>query len=110
VDDQRARGRRREQLVREPPERAARDDVAATADGVVSTEAALALIGRLPRDQAEAVLLRVVADLDVATVARVMQREPGAVRVLTHRGLRRLRRVLEEQAEVTRRPRGAVSE
>jgi RNA polymerase sigma-70 factor (ECF subfamily) len=48
------------------------------------------MIATLPPDQAEAILLRVVAGLDVAQVADVMGRSPGAVRVLTHRGLKTL--------------------
>jgi RNA polymerase sigma-70 factor, ECF subfamily len=52
---------------------------------------ALARIRTLPPDQAEAVLLRVVADLDVAEVAAIMGKREGHVRVLTHRGLERLR-------------------
>lgn len=44
----------------------------------------------LSPDQADAVLLRVVAGLDVSEVARIMGRSPGAVRVLCHRALRRL--------------------
>lgn len=63
-----------------------------------STEAALALIGTLPTDQAQAVLLRVVVGLSVDQVARVMERTPGSVRVLAHRGLRCLARALQEQA------------
>jgi RNA polymerase sigma-70 factor (ECF subfamily) len=51
---------------------------------------ALARIASLPPDQAEAVMLRVVAGLDVATTARVLGKRPGAVRVATMRGLRRL--------------------
>jgi len=77
---------------------------------LVATAEVLDLIATLPPDQAEAVLLRVVADLDVATTARVMERDAGAVRVLLHRGLRRLRRMLEDAGEVTPAPRGTVSE
>ena len=54
------------------------------------TDAALALIATLPPDQAEVVLLRVVAGLDVATVAGIVDKQPGNVRVLAHRGLQRL--------------------
>jgi RNA polymerase sigma-70 factor, ECF subfamily len=75
------------------------DDVV-EADG---TTQALALVRTLPRDQAEAVLLRVVADLDYADVATIMDRSPGAVRVLVHRGLRRL-----EQELATRRSGGVT--
>jgi RNA polymerase sigma-70 factor (ECF subfamily) len=54
------------------------------------TRQALALIATLPPDQAEALVLRVVAGLDVAQVAQIMGRSSGAVRVLTHRGLKTL--------------------
>jgi RNA polymerase sigma-70 factor (ECF subfamily) len=56
----------------------------------LGTAAAVELIAALPPDQADAVALRFIADLDVATVAKMMGRRPGAVRVLTHRGLRTL--------------------
>ena len=59
--------------------------------------AALALVRQLPPEQADAVLLRVVVDLDVSQVAEVMGRSEGSVRVLTHRGLRRLQNLLEQQ-------------
>jgi RNA polymerase sigma-70 factor (ECF subfamily) len=56
----------------------------------ISTERALALIADLPRDQAEAVLLRVVVGLDGPAAARVLGKRPGAVRTSAYRGLRRL--------------------
>jgi len=71
------------------------DDVAGQVVELVTTEAALALIGTLPRTQAEAVLLRHVAGLDVRTAAQVLGRRPGAVRVATHRGLARLAELVE---------------
>lgn len=69
-------------------------DVHAHVEEIFSTEAALALIGRLPVDQAEAVLLRHIAGLDVARTAEVLDKRPGAVRVAAHRGLRRLSELL----------------
>jgi len=39
--------------------------------------------------------VRVVADLDVAETAKLLGKSAGAVRVLTHRGLRNLARLLE---------------
>jgi RNA polymerase sigma-70 factor, ECF subfamily len=54
------------------------------------TEAALARIASLPPDQAEVVLLRVVAGLEVADVAAILDKKPGTVRVLQHRALQRL--------------------
>ncbi len=56
----------------------------------VSTSTALEMVGTLPTEQAEMVLLRVVAGLDVATVARMVGRRPGTVRVAVHRALQRL--------------------
>jgi RNA polymerase sigma-70 factor (ECF subfamily) len=56
----------------------------------LSTAAAIAMVSELPRLQAEVILLRVVAGLDTESVARLLDKSPGAVRVATHRGLRRL--------------------
>lgn len=71
------------------------DDAADTAMEHISTHDALAHLAGLPPDQAQAVMLRVVIGLDVASVAAIMNRTPGSVRVLTHRGLRRLDRYLK---------------
>jgi RNA polymerase sigma factor (sigma-70 family) len=60
----------------------------------LSTERALELVRGLPRDQAEAVLLRVVVGLDGPAAARVLGKRPGAVRTAAHRGLKRLARQL----------------
>jgi RNA polymerase sigma-70 factor (ECF subfamily) len=59
---------------------------------------ALTVIATLPKDQAEAVMLRVVAGLDVAQTAAVLGKRPGAVRVATMRGLRRLAEHVEVKA------------
>lgn len=60
----------------------------------LSTEYALELVARLPRDQAEAVLLRVVVGLDGPAAARVLGKRPGAVRTAAYRGLKSLARQL----------------
>lgn len=96
LDDQRARGRRPEVAAGEIPERPSGADVAAAVDEMMSTEAALALIAQLPRDQAEVITLRYIADLDVATTAATLDKEPGTVRVLAHRGLKRLEKLLHD--------------
>jgi RNA polymerase sigma-70 factor, ECF subfamily len=62
----------------------------------LSTSRAIALVRRLPRQQAEVILLRVVAGLDTEQVASMVGCSPGAVRVAAHRGLRRLASLLEE--------------
>ncbi|GIE98108.1 RNA polymerase sigma factor [Paractinoplanes rishiriensis] len=64
----------------------------------VGTDAALRLIMSLPPDQAEAVLLRVVLDLDATESGRVLGKRAGAVRIAAHRGLRRLEDILERRA------------
>ena len=66
------------------------EDSAEAALEHLSTVAAIALVSGLPRLQAEVILLRVVAGLDTDSVARLLRRSPGAVRVAAHRGLRRL--------------------
>jgi RNA polymerase sigma-70 factor, ECF subfamily len=76
-------------------ERPAPDDPAAAVLEAQSTRAALALLAELPAEQAEVVALRVLGGLGVAEVAQITGRRPGAVRVLAHRGLRRLAKRLE---------------
>lgn len=82
------------------PDRPAADDPAAAAAEAQSTREALALIAELPPDQAEVVALRVIAGLDPAQVAEIVGKRPGTVRVLAHRGLRRLAQNLAERTGV----------
>lgn len=56
----------------------------------ISTSQAIELLRTLPAEQAEMVALRIIAGLDVATVAAIVAKSPGAVRISTHRGLRAL--------------------
>ena len=74
----------------------AASDVADLAIERISTRSAIALLTGLPAIQAEVILLRVVAGLDTETVAQMVGRSPGAVRVAAHRGLRRLAAILAE--------------
>jgi RNA polymerase sigma-70 factor (ECF subfamily) len=60
----------------------------------IATEAAIALLGQLPPLQAEVIMLRVVAGLDADAVARMLGKTPGNVRVMAHRGLKRLEALL----------------
>ena len=78
------------------------EDPGDAAIDAIATRAALAMIAALPPEQAEAVALRAIAGLDVAQVAVIMEKRPGTVRVLAHRGLRELaRRLSEEERAVT---------
>jgi RNA polymerase sigma-70 factor (ECF subfamily) len=93
IDELRRMGRRREEPTESFEEQAVAApvrDAAAEVLEEMDTAWALGLIATLPPHQAEAVMLRVVAGLDVAAVAQVLGRRPGAVRVATMRGLRRL--------------------
>jgi RNA polymerase sigma-70 factor (ECF subfamily) len=65
-----------------PEEQALRNDDA---------RAAHALLGTLPEDQRELLLLRVAAGLSAEEVGAVLGMTPGAVRVAQHRALTRLR-------------------
>ena len=65
-------------------------DAADAALESISTQAVLALVAALPADHAEIIMLRVVAGLEAADVARMVGKTPGAVRVTAHRALRRL--------------------
>lgn len=95
VDEARRLARRRET----PSERLT-DTVAASddsADESLPLDAAIELVGSLPRQMAEAVMLRVVHDLDVGAAAEIMGVSEGNVRVLVHRGLTKLRARIAEQ-------------
>jgi RNA polymerase sigma-70 factor, ECF subfamily len=76
-------------------EQVADDDPMKEVLDALDTDAALRLIRKLAPDQAEVILLRVVAGLDMARVAEILGKRPGAIRVLQHRGLRRLAQLLE---------------
>jgi RNA polymerase sigma-70 factor, ECF subfamily len=76
-------------------------DAADTALERIGMRAALAMVASLPGDQAEIVMLRVVAGLDVGQVAEITGKSPGAVRVATHRGLRRLASLADPAAVTT---------
>ncbi|WP_245667319.1 RNA polymerase sigma factor [Actinomadura macra] len=69
---------------------AAEGDTESLALDGLATGDALRLICDLPRDQAEAVLLRVVMGLDAKSAGKVLGKRAGAVRTAAYRGLRRL--------------------
>ena len=76
---------------------AGREDTAVQAEESLSTAAALSLIGALPQEQAEAVLLRAVIGLDAKSAAAVLGKSPGAVRTSAYRGLKNLAAMLEQE-------------
>jgi RNA polymerase sigma-70 factor (ECF subfamily) len=93
VDQGRARASRPVVPVAEPQ---VDDDTSPSAEHLAverdATATALRLVASLPTEQAEMVMLRVVAGLDVAVVASLVGKSPGAVRVAVHRALKSLAR------------------
>ena len=75
------------------------DDTESRAMEAVAMHTAIEWIATLPRDQAEAILLRVVVGLDAQAAADVLHKRAGAVRTAAHRGLRRLAEQLERDPE-----------
>jgi len=94
VSEHRRRSVRRRTDVVDPvafDETSAADDPAATALDSVDAQHAIDLITRhLSDDQAEVLILRVVADLSARQVAELMGRPVSWVRVTQHRALQRL--------------------
>jgi RNA polymerase sigma-70 factor (ECF subfamily) len=81
------------------------EDLAIDNDG---TARALRLVATLPAVQAEMVMLRVVAGLDVAVVAEILGKKPGTVRVTVHRALQTLARDQRAASPSSQSPREVV--
>lgn len=102
VDERRALARRRDEPI-DPAGLAAVDDRAggdaeAEALAEVGARWALEAVSRLSPDQRSAVLLRVLADLPLDEVARILGKSLGAVKSLQRRGLLALAREIDPEA------------
>jgi RNA polymerase sigma factor (sigma-70 family) len=75
-----------------------RGDVEEDAFAVMAHDHVRDLLAVLSPDQRDVVLLRVVADLSVQEVARLVRKREGAVKALQHRALASLRRHLSQRA------------
>ncbi len=64
--------------------------------GRVGSAEVLRLIASLPREQAEAIMLRTVLGFDATTAGRILGKRAGAVRAASHRGLKQLAKKLPE--------------
>ena len=94
TDHRRRRCRRRTDVVANDRlvEHAGVEQPEAQVIGSIGTSDAVdELVRSLPRAQADVVLLRVIGGLPVEEVAAILERSPGAVRILQHRALKRLR-------------------
>lgn len=85
-----------------PAEMPSTPDTAQIALDNLATEDALALLSHLPRLQADVIMLRVVAGLDTDAVATILGKSPGNIRVMAHRGLRKLESLLSAAGVTSR--------
>lgn len=102
IDQGRARSRRPVVAMGEPAALPSHGHEPSAEEQVVAKDAtarALELVSTLPPAQAEMVMLRVVAGLEVADVATLVNKKPGAVRVAVHRALQTLARHPDARAD-----------
>jgi RNA polymerase sigma factor (sigma-70 family) len=71
-------------------------DVEEEALRALGTERVKELVSRLSPDQQDVLLLRIVADMSLEEVARVLGKRTGAVKALQHRALAALRRHIDQ--------------
>jgi RNA polymerase sigma-70 factor (ECF subfamily) len=76
----------------------AADDVDTQVIESTATERVRRIIGRLPPDQREVLLLRVLGDLTVEQVAQAIGKSAGSVKALQRRGLAAIKQTLAEEA------------
>lgn len=101
IDDRRRRSRRPESPM-EPTSMAetqgtTSSDAGTAALAKVGGEEMVRLLEGLTDDQRAVVVLRIVADLPVNEVARILKKRPGAVKTMQRRALASLARALDER-------------
>ena len=95
IDARRRSARRPVDLTAEPPEPRARvADAADEALARIGLERVQEVLAGLSDEQREVLLLRVVGDLSIESVAEAMGKRPGAVKALQRRGLEAIKREL----------------
>lgn len=95
IDERRAAGRRplaASAALPDPPDARSQDELVAG----IEAEEVRVILDLLPAEQREVVVLRFVVDLSLAEVAEVTGRSLAAVKALQHRGLARLRHLVED--------------
>ena len=65
-----------------------------TIQAITTSKAVELIVGHLPKEQAEVVLLRLLGGLEVEQVARILNKKPGTIRVLQHRAIKKLAALL----------------
>lgn len=89
--DSRRRGRKREHLVAEPPDRSLTEN-----HSFDERQPLIAALHRLPPRQRAVLVLRIVQDLSIEEAAEVMRCTRGTVKSQTARGLAALREAYEQ--------------
>jgi RNA polymerase sigma-70 factor (ECF subfamily) len=98
LDERRRLARRPDVPVAEPADASEpAGDVTEDAFARIELGRVAAILGELSADQRDVLLLRVIGDLSVEEVARVIGKRPGAVKQLQRRGLASARRLLEQE-------------
>ena len=99
ADDYRAASRRPPQaaLSHHPPTWGG--DVETDADHRMGNERLHTLLGQLTDDQREVLALRIIGDLTIDQIAEMTGKRRGSVKQLQRRGLRRLERLLADEAD-----------
>ncbi|MEX1163580.1 MAG: RNA polymerase sigma factor [Nitriliruptor sp.] len=95
VDERRRQGRRPDARPLEDADQPLGGDVETEALDVLGGLWVSDALAELTDEQRQVVTLRIIADLSVEEVAAIVGKRPGAVRVLQHRAIERLRRALE---------------
>jgi RNA polymerase sigma-70 factor, ECF subfamily len=102
IDHWRQVGRRPSVAVQPDDLTALAPPTAGSPDDHLLAQAAVAeIVVGLPAEQAEILLLRIVAGLDIDEVAAIVGKRPGTVRVIQHRALRRVARRLSQESVTT---------
>jgi RNA polymerase sigma-70 factor (ECF subfamily) len=94
VDERRYRSRRPVAPGDIPDSARGAGDTEAEAMAGLATEEVVALLDTLTPEQRDVLVLRIVGDLSLEDVARIVRKRPGAVKALQRRGLEALRRGL----------------
>jgi RNA polymerase sigma-70 factor (sigma-E family) len=89
--DTRRRGRKREQLVAEPPDQFVAPDHSAD-----DRQTMIAALQHVPPKQRAVLVLRIIQDLSVEQVAETLRCSQGTVKSQTSRGLKALREAYEQ--------------
>ena len=98
IDDGRRRGRRPVDMVPDGSFGTSEaDSVEVEVIDAAATDEVKRIVGRLPPDQRDALILRVLGDLIVQEVSHVVGKSPGAVKALQRRGLATIKDAIQKR-------------